>query len=58
MFLRQITDSSLAQNSYLIGCQRTGEALLVDPERDLDRYFEVAAAAVQLCRCYVERLAH
>lgn len=43
MFLRQITDNSLAQNAYLIGCQRTGEAILIDPERDLDRYFKVAA---------------
>ena len=43
MFLRQITDSSLAQNAYLIGCQRTGEAVIIDPERDLDRYFQVAA---------------
>jgi len=43
MFLRQITDSSLAQNAYLIGCQRSGEAIIVDPERDLDRYFAVAA---------------
>ena len=42
MFLRQITDSSLAQNAYLIGCQRTGEAVIIDPERDLDRYFQVA----------------
>ncbi len=42
MFLRQITDSSLAQNAYLIGCQRSGEAIIVDPERDLDRYFQVA----------------
>ncbi len=42
MFLRQITDSSLAQNAYLIGCQRTGEAIVIDPERDLDRYFRVA----------------
>jgi hydroxyacylglutathione hydrolase len=42
MFLRQITDFALAQNAYLIGCQRTGEALLVDPERDLDRYFQIA----------------
>lgn len=42
MFLRQINDSSLAQNAYLIGCQRSGEALLVDPERDLDRYFQIA----------------
>lgn len=43
MFLRQITDSSLAQNAYLIGCQRTGEAIIIDPERDLDRYFQLAA---------------
>lgn len=43
MFLRQITDSSLAQNAYLIGCQRSGEAIVIDPERDLDRYFQVAA---------------
>ncbi len=43
MFLRQITDSSLAQNAYLIGCQRTGEAIVVDPERDIDRYLKVAA---------------
>ncbi len=43
MFLRQITDSSLAQNAYLIGCQRTGEAIVIDPERDSDRYLQVAA---------------
>ena len=43
MFLRQITDPSLAQNAYLIGCQRSGEAIIIDPERDLDRYFQVAA---------------
>jgi hydroxyacylglutathione hydrolase len=43
MFLRQITDSSLAQNAYLIGCQRSGEAIIVDPERDIDRYLSVAA---------------
>jgi hydroxyacylglutathione hydrolase len=43
MFLRQITDPALAQNAYLIGCQRSGEAIVIDPERDLDRYFAVAA---------------
>ncbi len=42
MFLRQLTDSSLAQNAYLIGCQRTGEAIIVDPERDVDRYLQLA----------------
>lgn len=42
MFLRQITDSALAQNAYLIGCQRTGEAIVIDPERDVDRYLTIA----------------
>ena len=44
MLLRQIHDPSLAQYAYLVGCQRTGEALLVDPERDVDRYLAAAAA--------------
>ena len=43
MFFRQITDPALAQYAYLIGCQRTGDALLVDPERDIDRYDRIAA---------------
>lgn len=44
MLLRQINDPKLAQYAYLIGCQRTGEALLIDPERDIDRYLDLAAA--------------
>lgn len=44
MFLRQIYDESLAQFAYLIGCQRTGQALVIDPERDIDRYHRLAAA--------------
>ena len=43
MFLRQISDPNLAQYSYLIGCQRSGEAIVVDPERDIDRYQEIAS---------------
>lgn len=43
MLFRRITDDRLAQNAYLIGCQRSGEALLVDPERDVDRYLAAAA---------------
>lgn len=42
MYLKQITDPSLAQNAYLIGCQRTGEAIVIDPERDVDRYLNLA----------------
>lgn len=44
MFFRQIFDSNLAQYAYLIGCQRSREAVVVDPERDVDRYLEIAAA--------------
>lgn len=43
MLFRQIVDDRLAQYAYLVACQRTKEALLVDPERDVDRYLEIAA---------------
>jgi hydroxyacylglutathione hydrolase len=44
MLFRQFFDPKLAQYAYLVGCQRTGEALLIDPERDIDRYVEAAEA--------------
>ncbi|MCZ6507520.1 MAG: MBL fold metallo-hydrolase [Acidobacteria bacterium] len=44
MLFRQIMDPSLAQYAYLIGCQQTREAVIVDPERDIDRYLEIAEA--------------
>ncbi len=43
MFFRQIFEPKLAQNAYLIGCQQTGEAIVIDPQRDVDRYLEIAA---------------
>ncbi len=43
MLLRQIFDPYLAQYAYLIGCQRTGEALIIDPQRDIDRYKNAAS---------------
>jgi len=43
MLLRQIFDPHLAQYAYLVGCQKTGEAILIDPERDIDRYRAIAA---------------
>lgn len=42
MLLRQVFDEKLAQYAYLIGCQVTGEAIVIDPERDVDRYIDVA----------------
>ncbi len=44
MLFRQIFDERLAQYAYLIGCQQTKEALVIDPERDIDRYVRIAAA--------------
>jgi hydroxyacylglutathione hydrolase len=43
MLLRQVFDPYLAQYAYLIGCQRTGEALVIDPERDIDQYQKLAS---------------
>lgn len=43
MFRRQVPDHALAQYAYLIGCQRSGEAVIVDPERGVDRYLSLAA---------------
>jgi hydroxyacylglutathione hydrolase len=44
MFFRQVYDEKLAQAAYLIGCQKTGEAIVIDPERDIDRYEALAKA--------------
>jgi len=44
MFFRLVYDDKLAEAAYLIGCQRTGEAIVIDPQRDIDRYEELAAA--------------
>ena len=42
MLFRMLYDDKLAQAAYLIGCQRTGEALVIDPQRDVERYITAA----------------
>ncbi len=42
MLVRRFYDDRLAQASYLIGCQRTGEAIVLDPARDVSPYLEAA----------------
>ena len=42
MLLRQIYDEDLAHAAWLLGCQRTGEAIIFDPARDIDRYLVLA----------------
>ena len=44
MFFQHIYDKSLAQGSYFVGCQATGEAIVIDAKRDIDTYLEIAAA--------------
>ena len=44
MLLKRFYDAKLAQASYLVGCQATGEALVVDPSRDIDQYLHAADA--------------
>jgi hydroxyacylglutathione hydrolase len=42
MFFQQIYDKTLAQASYLIGCQKTGESIVIDAKRDVDTYLDIA----------------
>jgi hydroxyacylglutathione hydrolase len=44
MLLRYVYDFNLAQASYMVGCQATGEAIIVDPARDVDIYLKTARA--------------
>lgn len=44
MFLKYFYDKSLAHASYLVGCQKSGEAIVIDPGRSVDQYLEAAAA--------------
>jgi hydroxyacylglutathione hydrolase len=42
MFFKHIYETGLAQASYLLGCQATGQAIVIDPKRDIDTYLEIA----------------
>ncbi|MFQ3545293.1 rhodanese-like domain-containing protein [Halobacillus rhizosphaerae] len=42
MFFKSFFDEKLAQMSYMIACQQTGEALVIDPARDITPYLETA----------------
>ncbi len=43
MYFKQFFDPKLAQYAYLVGCQKSGEAVIIDPMRDIDQYIEHAA---------------
>ncbi len=43
MLLKRFYDDKLAQASYVVGCAATGEAIVIDPNRDSAQYLDYAA---------------
>ncbi|XZE21905.1 MBL fold metallo-hydrolase [Pirellulaceae bacterium SH449] len=44
MLLKYFYDKQLAHASYMVGCQKTGEAIVIDPGRNIEPYIEAAKA--------------
>ncbi len=44
MLFKHFYEPDLAQGSYLIGCQKTGEAVVIDARRDIQAFIDEAAA--------------
>ena len=42
MFLKRFYDEQLSHASYLVGCYVTGEAIVIDPNRNIVQYIEAA----------------
>ena len=42
MFFQHVYDKTLAQASYVVGCQKEGVAIVIDPKRDVDTYLQIA----------------
>src|SRR5688500_17999990 len=43
MIVTRFFEPAIAQASYLIGCAASGEALVIDPNRDIAQYQQAAA---------------
>ena len=43
MLLKYFYDTALAHASYMVGCQNTGEAIIIDAGRDIQQYLDAAA---------------
>ncbi|MBI1757005.1 MAG: MBL fold metallo-hydrolase [Fimbriimonas ginsengisoli] len=42
MVLKRLYDEGLAQASFLVGCEKAGEAIVIDPNRDVEQYLRLA----------------
>jgi len=45
VIVKRLFEPLIAQNSYLIGCAAAGEAIVIDANRDVQRYIEAAQAS-------------
>ncbi|TWT31672.1 MBL fold metallo-hydrolase [Blastopirellula retiformator] len=44
MLLKYFYDTALAHASYMVGCQKSGEAIVIDPGRNVQPYLDAAKA--------------
>ncbi len=58
MFLKQFVNEGLGNSSYLLGSTRTGEAVVIDPQRDVDVYIEEAKVAALTIKFSLETHLH
>src|SRR6266545_4086676 len=58
MLLERFYDDTLAQASYLIACEKTGDAIVIDPNRDIRTYVRAAAAHRMRIRYVTETHIH
>lgn len=58
MLIHRLYDDDLAQASYLVACETTGEAIVVDPNLELDRYLRAAEAERVRITCVTETHIH
>ena len=56
MFFQHIYENGLAQASYFVGCQATGDAIVIDPRRDIDDYQEVLKSNLTFCQARLKKL--
>lgn len=58
MLLERLYDEDLAQGAWLIGCQETREAIIIDPQRDVCRYIKAAEDAKLTIKAVAETHIH
>ncbi|HJQ19655.1 MAG TPA: rhodanese-like domain-containing protein [Gemmatimonadaceae bacterium] len=58
MLFERYYDETLAQASYLVGCEATREAIVIDPNRDVEAYVRAAHARRMRIRVVTETHIH